>query len=37
MAGISHTDNPHPKLKREKITNFVVEDYRLLKDAASEN
>lgn len=36
MAGISHTSNAHPKLEREKITNFVVEDYRLLKDAASE-
>tara|TARA_R110002073_G_scaffold126209_1_gene270992 strand:- start:4050 stop:7796 length:3747 start_codon:yes stop_codon:yes gene_type:complete len=36
MAGISHTSEQHPKLKRQKMTNFVIEDHRLLNTLATE-
>ena len=35
MAGLAHTSEPHAKLERIKVPNFVVEDYRLLELAAS--
>jgi hypothetical protein len=34
MVGISHTTEPHSKLERTKITNFIIEDYRLLENLA---
>ena len=36
MAGISHTSEQHPKLKRQKVANFVIEDHRLLNDLATQ-
>jgi hypothetical protein len=36
MPGIAHTDNPHDTLKREKVSNFIVEDHRLLEVAAAQ-
>ena len=36
MAGISHSSEPHPKLKRQKVSNFVVEDHRLLGTLANQ-
>ena len=34
MAGAFHTPVKHPKLKEKKVPNVVVEDYRLLSQAA---
>ena len=32
MAGAFHTRNPHPPLERKRVSNFFVEDYRLLEE-----
>lgn len=32
MAGAFHTSEPHPKLTRSKVSNFIIEDYRVLEE-----
>lgn len=32
MAGASHTAEPHPTLTRNKVSNFIIDDYRVLED-----
>jgi len=36
MAGAFHTAEDHPSLTREKVSNFIIEDYRVLEDIDKE-
>ena len=36
MAGAFHTEEDHPFLTREKVSNFITEDYRVLEDIDKE-
>jgi len=32
MAGAFHTNDPHPVLERSRVSNFIIDDYRVLEE-----